>query len=227
MARLPLADTLAFMRPRTVTPASRRVSASLAVLSLLSFAVPATPLGAQVLLDRVLARVNGIAITLSDVRAAQGLGLTGDGDASEAIEVLVQRQLILAEVQRFQPPEPPAAAIDAEAATLRARSGADLARLLASTGLDDSRVRAIARENLRIQSYLDLRFGTNLQVTDEEVEEYYRTHPEEFTRNGELQPFNQVQSDVRLRASTLRRQGTIDQWLRDLRTRADVSMPSR
>ena len=188
---------------------------------------------AQQLLDRVVAQVDGGAITLSDVRAAAGLGLVAGPvgaaaasataeDLQTAIEPVVQRQLLLSEVQRFPPPEPMPALVDAETARLKALAGDGLPALLQGTGLDQARLHEIARENLRIQAYLDQRFGTSVQVTDEEVEQYYRTRPEEFTRGGTLLPFNEVSALARQRASTIRRQATIDQWMRDLRGRADV-----
>jgi hypothetical protein len=59
------------------------------------------------------------------------------------------------------------------------------------------------------------------------VLQYYRTHPEEFTANGALVPFDRAQGLARERAGLEQRQRTIDQWLRDLRGRADVSIPAR
>ncbi|MEQ1575182.1 MAG: hypothetical protein ABL993_13160 [Vicinamibacterales bacterium] len=193
--------------------------------------------GEQELIDHVVVRVDGNALTLSDVRAAMGLGIvSGPAGAAaagaapaglqSAVEFLVQRYLLLAEVQRFPPAEPAPAAIDAEVAELKAHVGDGLAALLRATGLDESRLREIARENVRIQAYLDQRFGTSVQVTDEEVEQYYRTRPDEFTRAGSLLPFNDVSTLARQRASALRRQATIDQWMRDLRQRADVVLRS-
>lgn len=190
-----------------------------------------------VLLDRVVAAVDGSAITLSDVRAAMGLGVVGTGantaanaganaaanagaELERAIEQMVDRHLLLAEVQRFPPPEPPAELVEAQALLLKTSAGGGLPALLQATGLDEARIREMARENLRIQAYLDQRFGTSVQVTDEEVEQYYRTHPDEFTRNGTLMPFNDALPQARLRASATRRQGTIDQWMRYLRLRS-------
>jgi hypothetical protein len=93
-----------------------------------------------------------------------------------------------------------------------------------STGLSDQRINDIARDNLRIAGYLDQRFGTAVQVSDEEVTAYYRTHESEFTRGGDVVPFEEVEPAARLRASEERRRATVDQWIRDLRSRADVSI---
>jgi hypothetical protein len=128
------------------------------------------------------------------------------------------------EVQRFPPPEPPKPAIDAEVAAITAKVGAALTPLMQSTGLDAVGLREIARENLRIRGYLDQRFGTTVQVSDEEVDQYYRTHRDEFLRDGELIPFAEAEPIARVRASAARRQASINQWMADIRTRSDVAL---
>jgi hypothetical protein len=176
-----------------------------------------------------VARVNGYAITLTDVRAAFALGVVeapagADGEAV-ATDRLIDRQLVLAEVSRFAPPEPDAVLIATEAARIAARAGSGLAALMASTGIDEASVRDIARDNLRIQAYLDQRFGATVQLTEDEVTQYYRIHPDEFTRDGILAPFGEVEALVRTRAGDERRAALVAQWVRDLRARADVSRP--
>jgi hypothetical protein len=181
-------------------------------------------IAAQQLLDRIVAHVNGVAITLTDVKAAVALGIA-DAPEAAAIEQLVDRQLVLGEVARFLPPEPSAAAIAAEAAALTTRAGDRLPEIVASTGIDEARIREIARENLRIQAYINQRFGVNVQLTEEEVAQYYRIHPEEFTRGGALMPFTEAEPLARERASAERRAVTVAQWMRDLRARAAISLP--
>jgi hypothetical protein len=105
---------------------------------------------------------------------------------------------------------------------MKKRTGAQIESLMQSTGLDEQRLREIARETLRIQAYLNQRFGTTVQVSVEEIEQYYRAHPEEFTRNGQLMSFDDAESIARERASALRRAALVAPWLRDLRARADV-----
>jgi hypothetical protein len=197
-----------------------RVAATQVVLLL----VWLSPLGAQQLLDRIVARVNGVAITLTDVKAAMALGIVAVPD-SVAIEQRIDRQLVLNEVARFVPPEPAAAAVAVEAGSLMTRAGAELPEVMADTGIDEPRIREIARENLRIQAYLNQRFGVNVQLTEEEVAQYYRIHPEEFTRAGTLMPFTEAEPLARERASAERRAVTVAQWMRDLRGRAEISIP--
>jgi len=183
---------------------------------------------AQALLDRVVARVNGSVILLSDVRAAVLFGLVeGSPESDEAVEQMVQRSLLVEEVNRFPPPEPTAEAVDAELARLQTRAGASGDEVERTTGLTADNVRLLARDRLRVQSYIDQRFGVTVPLTDGQVLQYYRAHPEEFTANGQLTPFEGAQGLARERAGLEQRQRTISQWLRDLRARADVNLPSR
>jgi len=194
-------------------------------LCILHFALPGA--SAQQLLDRVVARVDGNPVTLTDVQTAIALGViqvAGAEPIEAGTQQMIDRQLELAEVQRFPPPEPEPAAVVREAARLKMNAGARLPALMANTGLTDQRIAAIARENLRIASYLDQRFGTLVQVSDEEVADYYRTHETEFTRGGEPIPFEEAEPIARQRVSDARRRATVGQWLRDLRSRAEVAV---
>ena len=183
---------------------------------------------AQVLIDRVLARIDGAPLTLTDVQAAIGLGViqvpAGADPIVAATPLMIDRQLELVEVQRFPPPEPLPAAVAAEAGRLKMNAGARLPALMQSTGLTDQRITDIARDNVRLAAYLDQRFGTVVQVSDEEVANYYRTHEAEFTRGGDTIPFEDAEPAARQRVSSERRRATIDQWIRDLRSRADVAV---
>jgi len=59
-----------------------------------------------------------------------------------------------------------------------------------------------------------------VQVSDEEVAAYYRTHEAEFTRGGDAIPFEEAVPAARQRASSERRSAIVGQWIRDLRSRA-------
>jgi hypothetical protein len=115
-------------------------------------------------IDRVLAVVAGQIITLSDVTAARDLQLaTSDGAADPVRAILaklIDRELILAEVDRYAPPEPAAEAIDREVAAVRARvASADaFAAVLARSGIDENHLRGTVRQNLRIDAYMAQRF---------------------------------------------------------------------
>jgi hypothetical protein len=116
-------------------------------------------------LDRVLAVVGGQIITLTDVVAARDLGLQEPDNAADPIRAvlskLIDRELILAEVERYAPPEPAADAVDREVAAVRARfdSQAALDAALARAGIDKRHLHETLRQDLRIRAYLGQRFN--------------------------------------------------------------------
>ena len=188
-----------------------------------------SPISGQQLLERVVARVGGYAITLTDVNAALAFGVVevpqGPTQVAEATQRLIDRQLALLEVARFAPPEPDIAAVGREMETMKERAGAGIDSLMQATGLDDARLRDIARDTLRIQAYLNQRFGTTVQVSDEEVALDYRNHASEFQRNGMLIPYDEAEPVARQRAAAARRGAAILQWMSDLRQRVEVVEP--
>jgi hypothetical protein len=183
---------------------------------------------AHQLLDRVVARVGGHVIFWTDVEAARGLGVIdvepGPAADQEAVERMVDRQLMLMEVARFSPPEPAPASVDALVSAFRQNAGPELEPLMRRTGADERRIRAFARDTLRLQAYLDQRFGLAVQVTDDEVRQYFEANRQEFVREGSVVSFEQIEGLVRQRAAARRRNAVIGQWVRDLRARTEIVM---
>jgi hypothetical protein len=183
------------------------------------------------LVDRVLARVGTAAVTLTDVQALAGLGLVDirPGENREAAALLrtIERRLILDEVARFPPSAPAREDVERQVAAMTQYAGGGLDALMAAAGLDEARLEELARDTLRIQAYIGQRFGVTAQVTEEEVRRYYDDHPDEFTRDGVRLPFEDVEPTARQRASAERLRGTIDQWIADLRTRAEIVVVQR
>jgi hypothetical protein len=121
------------------------------------------PVHAEVI-ERVLAIVGGQPITLSDVVGARDLGFESAQDAPDPVRAilskLIDRELMLAETDRYGPPEPTADAVDREVARVRARfaSQAEFDTASARSGIDAPHLRETVRQNLRIAAYLDQRF---------------------------------------------------------------------
>jgi hypothetical protein len=150
----------------------RRFLPYLAIALLLTASVRADEI-----IDRVLAVVAGDVIMLSDVSAARDLKLvrippdpdnategrsTAHGDPTrEILTQLIDRSLILAEVERYAPPDPAPDAIAAEVRTIgaRFRTEQEFEQTLARVGLDDKRLAEIVRQDLRMRAYLDQRFS--------------------------------------------------------------------
>jgi hypothetical protein len=128
---------------------------------------------ADEIIERVLAVAGGELITQSDVAAARELGLLdqqmpadarapiADADVHAIVSRLVDRALMLDEVDRYAPPEPTAEAVDRAVSTVRARfdSQAAFEAALARVGFDDRYLRGVLRQDLRIQAYIAERFA--------------------------------------------------------------------
>lgn len=116
-------------------------------------------------IDRVLAVAAGQIITLTDVTAAQDLGFASPGIASDPVRAilaqLIDRALVLTEVDRYAPPEPASDAVERELTAVHRRfaTAAGYEAALAVSGLDDNAVRDLVRQNLRMRAYLDQRFS--------------------------------------------------------------------
>jgi hypothetical protein len=131
------------------------------------------------IIDRVLAVVNGVIVTQTDVFGAMAFGLvdpqpSGSGGVDPiqaALDQLIDRELVLAEVNRYAPPEPAEEAIAARADAIRARFPSPEAyqRAMASTGYTNERIHAAARDALRIETYFDQRFGAAVQPADRQI----------------------------------------------------------
>lgn len=122
---------------------------------------------AQETIDRVVAVVAGDLIMLSDVRAARQLGLVDPGGTPDpdraVLSVLIDRLLILDEVDRYAPPEPSADAVERALGAIEARLGRPdaVADALARAGTDEPQLRDRLRQDLRIRAYLDQRFAAD------------------------------------------------------------------
>jgi hypothetical protein len=129
-------------------------------------------------IDRVLAVVAGQLITLSDVTAARELDLERADGAPDPIRAilskLIDRELILEEVDRYAPPEPSAAAVSDEVAKVRARfpSPAAFGAALARSGIDERHVRETLRQELRMRAYLAQRFPGGADRRQSSMEEW-------------------------------------------------------
>ena len=181
-------------------------------------------------IDRILAIVSGGLILQSDVRAAIGLGLVAvptEGDRTQVVlDRLIERRLMLLEVDRYGPPEPhPKEIISAlSEVDKRVGSGERMDAIMRDSGFTVEQLRIFVRDDLRIHAYLQQRFGASLTPADDEIVQYYRTHERDYTRNGVLRPFAEVREEALRALLAERRSLLIREWLAGLRRRAEVSV---
>jgi hypothetical protein len=205
---------------------SRRVRVFAVVLAL---AVCVAGVRASELLDRVIAVVSGSVITLSDARTAIMFGLVDTHDARDPVAVamqwLVDRQLVLDEVNRYETPDPDLAHVEPAFSEIRKKlaGGKGAASALASLGLDEDGAKRFVRDTVRVQQYLRQRFESMLPGTDEDLRQYYSANRGRFTRDGRQLTLEEARDLVQESLQETRRIQAIDAWLARLRRRADVN----
>lgn len=218
----------------------RRVRAIVVLASVAGAALPAGVSGAvgaagagpaaAEIIDRVVAVVEGAIITQSDVSAARRLGLVTAGQAMGAPvrdapaertsvrDALVERQLVVAEVDRYAPPEPAEVDVAASFEAVRRRVGAaEVDVVLRETGWSDAELRRYLRDTLRIEAYLQQRFGT-IEPGEAEVQEYYAAHAADFRPRT----LPEAREAVVAAIARERRTALIHEWVAGLRRRANI-----
>lgn len=199
---------------------------TLLLLALIAAGSPAPGAAGQELIERTLALVGGQPITLSDVRAATAFGLVAADRATPDVPlvtaVLVDRELMLREVQRYAPPPPSEAAVDARLDEVRQRYSDPAAfdRALELHGLTEVRLRAWLRDDLRTVAYLAQRFASASTPTDADIAAAYARSRAAFDTAGLR--LEQATPQLRERLVVARRAELISDWLSDLRRRTDV-----
>lgn len=177
-------------------------------------------------IDRILAVVDRAVITQSDVVAAIRLGLVREESVPGVLDRLIERQLVLTEVDRYAPPEPKDAEVDRRIAELRGGvpSAVAFEAAVVETGMFPERLRRHVRDDLRIEAYLLQRFGSPVPPSEDEVLQYFREHEAQFIRGGTVRPYADAREDARAALVAARRTATIAEWVAGLRRRANVNI---
>ena len=182
------------------------------------------------IIDRVLAVVDGQVITLSDARAALQFALI-PADVSldpirAAMQRLIDRHLLLDEVERYAAPDPPPAEIEAALNAIQAKYQDPLAFEIAlnQTSMSREELRRFLRDTIRIEAYMRQRFATAVQISEDELVRYYREHQPEFMAGGKPRPFEEVREQIRAALAVTQREAFVQQWLEGLRRRGAVQV---
>ena len=185
-------------------------AALLALLTLPMAATTATPARAMEDVNRIILRVNDQIATLQDYQErkaaridaiAQAQDLTTDerrklaADAGKAtLREMLDELLMMSRADQLKV-NPSASEIDEAIDTQRQRFGleteADFESALAQAGLTIAEFRARTAKNLAVQEVVQREVQNKVKVEPEEVQRYYRDHPEEF-RLGERRKVREV-----------------------------------
>jgi len=106
----------------------------------------------------------------------------------------------------------------------RARSQGEFDRQLREAGLTKQELQEHLLYGLRLSSFIDLRFRPAVQVTRQEVEEYYNEKIPLDTKSGKKPDLAEMRQQIRQTLSAGRADKQMDAWLKDARTRAHIEI---
>ena len=160
------------------------------------------PAALRRVLDRVAATVNGEVITTRELERAAGPSLA-DADRlppgpprdnaravalKGAMDELVADRLFAQQVKALDL-DVTDAHVDSQIAAIKQQNGfsdAMLSEALSAQGMDMASYRDRVRRQLQNYQLQRYKFGERVKVSDQELENYYKTHPQEFAGTEEL-----------------------------------------
>jgi peptidyl-prolyl cis-trans isomerase SurA len=206
-------------------------------------AISTTSDGKFVKLDHVVAVINGDVLLESDVQEEMHFAAlepfrlrAGPDTPQDAMRRLINRSLILQQMQEQQQLNVNISDTDAEKSLERLRShlpqcvkyncktDAGWKAFLAASDLTQAEVDAHWKQRLKILRFIDLRFRTGIRISQESIADYYtKTVVPAFKEQGETAP---PLSDVssRIEEVLLQQQvnGLLQDWLKSLRSEGSV-----
>ena len=196
--------------------------------------------GAEVTLDRVVAIVNGDLILQSDVDAEQRLAAfepfsqAKAATQDEVMERLIDRQLILQQMELQ--PEPPIsdAEVDAQLATLRkaipkcatyhCETDAGWEKFANDQGFTVAEVRDRWRLRMEVLRFVEQRFRMGIRIEQAEIDDYYRTTMLPVYEKENVTPPAEATLADRIQEILLQQRVNklLDDWLTALRAQGSV-----
>jgi hypothetical protein len=183
--------------------------------------------------DGVAARIEDDIITESEVRELSAFQMLVDGKSKtrpELIRELSDQWLIRTEATATKYGQPPAADVDRAYAEFVQQfpSPEDFQKRSAGAGLTEAAVRRIVAQQLYLSRFIDYRFRPEAQVSDEQVETYYRDEfsPQLKARNEPVPPLDDVEDTIR---EVLIQRAISDRaakWLSESRDRLKIDIVS-
>jgi peptidyl-prolyl cis-trans isomerase SurA len=197
-----------------------------------------------VVLDRVVAVVNNHAILWSDIEDEirlsvldPGRGGQGELTPQRALEQLISRVLIEQQIRQedLRAVEPSQQEVEARLEEIRKQLPACMRQncatdagwkaFLASHGLTLERVEVYVRYRLEILSFIEQRFRQGIQISQQQIDDYYHnTLLPQYAPGEAVPPLDNVAS--RIQEILLQQQVNVlfDNWLNNLREQGDVEV---
>ena len=205
------------------SPAMRALLAVLVAMAAGGF------LGAQEILDRIVARVENEIILLSDVQALDRYQQLVDGKSEtpgQILDRLIDQWIVRTEADVAHFPHPSDADLERGVSRLRESfaSAEEFAARKKQSGLDDAELRRIVGSQLYLSNYLDSRFRPSVQIDSKAIEDFYQKAvlPVAKSRGQEPPTLEAARDSIQ---EALIQQGIneqADRWLKESRLRLHI-----
>jgi parvulin-like peptidyl-prolyl isomerase len=135
---------------------------------------------AQQIVDRIVAKVDTDIVLLSDVQELQRWQLFVDGKSESQQDVLnhlIDEWIVRSEAKAALFPQPSAADVQRSLEHLKRSfsSPEEYEERKKQTGLTDEGIERMVRAQLYLSNYLDTRFRASIQVSDQDIEQFYKS----------------------------------------------------
>lgn len=97
--------------------------------------------------------------------------------------------------------------------------------MLKAQGRDFDEYKEELRRQIGHEKFFQSQLGGSVNVTEEEVKQYYSQNPDKFKRNGRIAPFEEVKNEVQQMLLKDKRKQILSQYVEKLKTQANIVYP--
>lgn len=198
-------------------------------------AVASTVPGFAVILDRIAATVDGVAITASEIEQYETMRLVPRLEDEDEVEYerrvlnfMINQLIRYRDVQRFGLAEVTEEQVDEAVESLVSRFASRDAfeRAMSTSEMTMERLRLVLRRRLEIETFIQLRFSPMVFVSLEEIEGYYRDVwiEQRLAADEPIRPLADVRDQIRAILKLERLEEEVARWSEDLRDRANIDI---
>ena len=164
----------------------------------------------------------------SDVRAfidLQLIDISLDVNSeSEVLNYLIERRLVIDEVNRYVVVDLPETNIDTHLIEVREKFSSEevFEAVLQKVGFTNDDLRQVLQDDERSKAYLNDRFSTANLLTEDQLRKYYQEHIDEFAEEDLILFFDEARPLIQQRLAMELRAEMISEWVASLVRQAQV-----
>ena len=203
----------------------------MAISTLLVLLALAAPLRAQQVVDRIVARVEGDILTLSEMRELGRFQQLLEGRAvsdEKLLQQLLEQWIVQSEATASRFPTPSPEDVQSELARIQKEFASPEAYRARSRelGLSEAALRRFLERQLYFARFIDYRFRPGVQAEPAEIEKYYREElvPRLTAQKRAVPPLEAVEEQIRELLTQREISLRAARWLEESRSRLRVEI---